>query len=1405
MSTLLEKLDKEELLDVVAKESPIDAAKILLKLGKDIPKNIIDNIARNSSSDIHALYSDDLLLNLLSKHFERVSDDTINIIANCPYFEVQFIYNLAVQLINHDRKIPDIVYKKISNSPYRSYGIAYGLVTNKREVPEILWSAISEVPPTTNVPLPASLKNLEGAYVFAENLRLRGIEIPYMLKRVLKDSLKISDRKNIKISNELKKELENYKTVNESVIINEKLDKDKLLEAVAKHLKQSMQSWDMHPEDVVKIFDKIGEELLIYGKIYPYEVKSLFIKMGKKPPDLVFPYFYESTIINEKLDKEELMSAFLKDPNITYKYVRKNFLDKNEEPPEKFINAIAQSAYASESYFRYILKQKINVSVSDVIKKGILKDSQSTLQTWEEFGEFMPMNDIVNSISQSPYKSIEFYKIQKEKNKKVPPIILKSIISNEYASYDLAKIFLEENKPVPDVIIRGFISRPESIFTFAMEVLKKGFDLPKIILRIIADNADNYMGLSGYADFDTILFSYLKQNKKIPDILLDAFDKKKDHDIARFCMQLGTHHIKIPDRILDLLIEKTPKHGVTRYLGVVSYDILSYYLIKSPESVANPEEVLKTIPSRLYQYAIGPDMVGIIHTKKLIKGFLTVFGKVPEDFKQAIINEYEKYGNTIPKEIADAVGIKQAKTINEKLEKDELLDAVIKDANSSYNLINQFVKNDKEVPEILYKGLVKDPSLAEWETRRLMDEREDIPDILIKSIATKTFTAREFSKHFWDTYGKEPPEIILNAISRSHEYSLYYARDMIKSNREIPEIITKGISKNYFSSALYADELKEAGREVPDIILKTYPEISARLQHQEYEKKKSKTIEEKLEKEELLDAVIKDKYQVNQLVFNFAANNKKIPEKLAEYISQNWNPSNLYQIATDIIRYSNYDVPEMILQGIAKSNSLSNETAYLYKNHYLEIPDVIMNALTPKQKEFYNSVWWSKQKPITEKLDKNELLKTVISDETTPDDSHIEFPIKLIKMGNTLPDDIINVITQSAEDAAMFVNRIIIHLRDQRKQYGETLNNTYSKTASDNLKNFLKNIPHNILKKIAENVDYSYEIGDDLLFQKIKIPDILLQKISKSKVYSHRLKNYYDLHYEKVPEIIANAVKANTKKPVNPDTITEKLDKSELLKTISKNAEGSSITFRYLWQNDKKENIPKELLKGMAKDPIAAYTYATSYVNFKDVPQIILKGIAKDSGTSLRYAKDLVNRRIKIPNLISKSIYSNTLFAKRFDYFLFDIKQDERYKDYFDNLFDRVINEKLDKNELLGVIQKDYEGFIQIMDFYFRTKKEYPPEEFLKMAVETDEASRIFAEYCLEMKKDIPDEVIKKVAENPRSAYTIAALMILEERKVPEILIKSIYSDPLSKEHFTRFAKNQDYSAYIPTLYYAKL
>lgn len=996
MSTLLEKLNKEELLKNVKdlkalarnfididKEIPEDVLKrlgvegsyhIIIRLiidGKKIPKTLLINMTESNSPYYYywqsslaerLKYRNMKIPNILKKALENGSKLNESIIVNEKLDKEQLLktivddayssYIIAKKLVEDGKEVPENLLKGMveedDNAMYYSSSIpqkyALLLINNNKEVPNIINQAIAK-------------DMVESDSIYAVRDYIATIT---KAKKILPDiivnnyNFKVDmDEKMIQQFQPYRDEVEMWYDYARSVIYYHKqnpperllnfLSKDpytsqllaaqflianmKVPEILIKGIMKDFHYSFWSAVDFVKNKKKVPEVFhQSIAKSIELSEKYAEFLIGKKlkVPEIIQKTLgkktlKESVVINEKLSKEDLKYAFFKDPNITNKYARINFLEKGKEPPKEFIDSIAQSAYASFNYLESALQNK--VPVSDTIKKGILKTANVALDVFDkpELSSIFSEDDLLKSIATSPHIALEIYTEYKKENKKVPTIILKSILSNENTSYDLARMFLEKNKPVSDVIIKGFISKPTAVFPFAAEALKRGFDLSEIILKVIAENADNYVGLAGFVDFEEILFSYLKQNKEIPDILLDAVNKKKSSDIAAFCMRLGKSHIKIPDKILNILIEKTPKYGVTRHLGAVSYEILSRYLTKSPESVANPEKVFKTIPTKLYQYAISPDIAGVHQTKQLIKGFLTVFGKVPEDFKKAIVDGYKEYGHDmIPKEIADAAGMNQLKTVNEKLDKDELLDVISK---------------------------------SPTDTRRMIFD------------------------------------------------------------------------------------LSEMGMNLPNKVLVT--------------------------------AI------------------QKMPA------------SALTSIATNIITFGHNEVPDIILKGILQDKDMVNRIAYVYRNHGLEIPKIIMDALSSKQKEFYNSVWFTTNKP--------------------------------------------------------------------------------------------------------------------------------------------------------------------------------------------------------------------------------------------------------------------------------------------------------------------TINEKLDKGELLGVIQKDYDGYIQIMDFYFRKKNEYPPEEFLKMATDTDEASRIFAEYCLEHKKDIPEEVIKKIAENPRSAYTIAALMILEERKVPEILIKSIYTDPLSKKHFTQFAKNQEYRFNFPTAYYAKI
>ena len=519
---------------------------------------------------------------------------------------------------------------------------------------------------------------------------------------------------------------------------------------------------------------------------------------------------------------------------------------------------------------------------------------------------------------------------------------------------------------------------------------------------------------------------------------------------------------------------------------------------------------------------------------------------------------------------------------------------------------------------------------------------------------------------------KKIPEIILKSIARNPVTSVSLVRRFLSHDKEIPEIIIKSVARNAWQSYHYiqiilSDEEERGSREeIPQIIIdsivdaNTDPHVAFSVKElfQRYNKKipeniaklfakklvnyKPEPIEEKLDKEELLDAVFGSWTDARSMIFDLSKMGKEIPDKLAILAVENMQASILAFVATDIISFGKNKVPEIILKSISKDKKIRNNIAMVYKNYNQEIPKIIMDSLSSEQKEFYNSVWFTRKKPIEEKLDKNELLAAVENGRTKSD--ILDFAFNLLHLDIELPDNILKIVSDRPSWAIEHIRSIIL---------------------KDKIIDTERKDLHILLKSVSEDVYYS----------------------------------------------------------------------GELIKTLLR-------------------------------------------MGHSDIPDVLLKSIARDGLMTKNVVDVYVLNRKKIPLILQKTL--------------------EAFKQ-------KTITEKLDKDELLGVIQKNYDAYIDIMNHYFWKKKEYPPEEFLKMATETDEASRIFAEYCLEHKKDIPDDVIKKVAENPRSAYTIAALMILEERKVPEILIKSIHSDPLSLKQFREFAKNEESRFHIPTSYYAKI
>ena len=935
--------------------------------------------------------------------------------------------------------------------------------------------------------------------------------------------------------------------------------------------------------------------------------------------------------ITEALDKEELKQAFLKSPNTVFNYVKKHFLSKNENPPEEFINAIAQSSYTSKKYIDITIHTELKAP--KILIQRIIQDGDMSLNLLRtkynvynnDFDSDFPDlesisdQDLLKSITKESHLSFGAYQIYKGKGIKIPLNLWKSILSSPTASLYVARELLKNNEPIPEAIIKGVASKVENAFAFAFDLLKERMDLPETLLKTLSENPD--MARIEH-NFDNLIITYAELGKEIPDILIDGAANKKwrDTDLSNLCLKFASKGLKIPDKILDIFIEKTPKYGVVKHLGKVSYDILNKYIEYAPWNLIyrGDKEAFKIIPSKLYQYVITPDVAGVSRTKNLITGFLTNFNKIPEDFKQTIIDNYKECGHKIPKDIADAAGIKQPETINEKLDKGELLNVVRQNSFDSLRLAKKLLKMEKEVPDETLKGICKNSFTSFDYARHLIWSKEISPEKL--------------------------PINILNSITQDSQHTYEFLWTLITHDKKIPDILINAISKDPFNSKNIAQVFRNNKKKVPDIIQKT---IDSSL---------NDTINEKLNKEELLNTVFDSWTDARSMIFDLSKMGKEIPDKLAILAVENMPASILTFVATDIINFGENKVPEIILKGISKNKERAKQIAMVYKNYNQKIPKIIMDALNPKQKEFYNSDLIAPKKTIEEKLDKNELLDVVGSSLDKSD--ILDFAFNLLYLGNELPDNILKIVSDRPSWAIDHVKSI------------------FSKNKVIDTKR--KDL-HTLLKSISEDVYYSGELIKFLLrLNRSDIPDVLLKSVARNGPVTNNVVDVYIVSSKKIPIILQKTYQSFHKKQ------------------------------------------------------------------------------ASNLGPSVSESQ-------------------------------------------------KTITEKLDKEELLGVIQKDYDAYIDIMNHYFWKKKEYPPEEFLKMATETDEASRIFAEYCLEHKKDIPEDVIKKVAENPRSAYTIAALMILEERKVPEILIKSIHSDPLSLKQFREFVKNEESRFHIPTSYYAKI
>jgi hypothetical protein len=780
-------------------------------------------------------------------------------------------------------------------------------------------------------------------------------------------------------------------------------------------------------------------------------------------------------ILEEKLDKERLMASILKSSSVSLKFVKNRFLDNNKEPPEKLIKTISKDAYASEDYLKIAIDKDMNVP-QDILQ-GILNGSaRLNLNIIKDPKLKKPFSekDLENAISKDSYASYELSELYKKENKKIPSIIIQSMLRDSTTSLYLAMGYMNNGEKIPDAVFRSVSNKADDLFKLAIYMLDKNLDIPDIMLEALVANKNTY----AMRDFDDVLYTYAKQNKEIPTILLDAASSLNwDKNLSTFCYKLASEKIKIPERILDIFIKKTPEYG-PNWIGDPAYRILMLYLDKSGKTNYNnqhKENLLKSLPTKLYPYLMithGNYMTSIV------EGFLKNFGKVPEDFKQEILDHYDQHlgRKYIPKDIANAIGINinEAVIINEKLSKEKLFDRFKRNHFERDKVIKTLVKNDKEIPQYLM-------------------------EVIEKSIADSSMYAFLLIKK-----EKEVPENILNNISKSAEYSLSHAKEYMIKNQKIPDVLLKGISKDSAKSYDFGVTLLGVKKEIaPEIILNSIaqfphtsrfytqsllhhkvkvPEIIKRglskSDFESLEKIEKKTITEALDKDRLMYMAVKETPVAIDLLTQLAYTDKDIPDLLSRVVAERSSANICARIASYIIAYSEKEVPEALLEKIATNRKIANDIAFIYKNNRKEIPDIIKNVLSKKNREFYEDDIWNfgaTTNTINEALDKEKLLDVISKDE----EAYNQILRHYFHDRNELPPE--NLIDMASKDVAAAI------------------------IFAEYCLEYKKEIRPDIIEKIAEYPRGAYTIASLMKIEDRDVPEILTNSIKKDPL---SLKHY---------------------------------------------------------------------------------------------------------------------------------------------------------------------------------------------------------------------------------------------------------------------------------------------------------
>jgi hypothetical protein len=843
--------------------------------------------------------------------------------------------------------------------------------------------------------------------------------------------------------------------------------------------------------------------------------------------------------------------------------------------------------------------------------------------------------------------------------------------------------------------------------------------------------------------------------EKLPEIILNgiAQDYGKTYDFLWVLITHGKNDEKIPDILLNTIAKEPTK---SKYIAQV--------FRKNKKKV--PDVIQKTIDS--------------LDTKDINMNESTIISEKLDK---------ERLFNTFKRNIATIYKIIKTLVKNNKKIPEYVMKIIEKNLVASVDYANLLMKHEKEVPENILKTISKQATHSLLLAKKYMTKGKKIPDVLLKGISTDSYTSYDFGVALLVTNKEIAPEIILNSIAQFPNFSRWYTQIFLQHEVKVPEIIKRGLSQSDFL---------------------------------DLEKIEKKTITEALDKDRLLNAAKSDSYRLSMLSIK---NKKDIPETVLKNLLKYGQPYQFEDVATYFIKHGK-EPPDVLVQGISRHHlesysyakflnrydkdvpdsiistiAINSETSFYYARFLIQddktVPEIILNAIA---KSYSSSVFYAEYLMDNNKNIPEIILKRIKNDnpnwykkekklrglEEKQNDKAITEALDKDRLLNILSQDIFDSLKASG---------IILY---NGKNIPEVLIDTVSKnhSASKSLANsFIKKnvqIPEKILNKLNyKGNDFFSDLVTKIIFlihDNKEIPKFFDYYISKDPKASEFYYSILKINNKEIPEVIKNAIKDKEK------TITEALDKDRLMYMAVKETHVAIDLLTQLAYSGK--DIPDLLSLVVAERSSASIcariaSYIIAYSD-KEVPEALLEKIA----TNKKIAKDIAyiyaNNRKRIPEMIKK------LLSKKDREFYDGFKGGE-----FFAIHTMPINEALNKDKLIDAISKDEEAYDKILRHYFYDKNELPPEKIIDMTSKDVAASVMFAEYCLEKKKEIRPDIIEKIAEHPRSAYTIAALMGIEDRNVPEILINSIKKDPLSLKHYEEFLSKRNVP--IDTKVYLKI